>query len=261
MLNFLIQTALPFTISALVVILITVIAEKYGTKIGGILGTLPSTIVVAFVFIALNRGVDFASESVAVVPAEMGINLAFLCIFALLAYKSMTTGLFAAFVFWIIFSSILFFTDMHNIYVSLALFFISMIITFLILEKVKKIKSQGKRQVHYTPLKIILRGVLTGAIIAISVFLSNLDPVLAGIFSVFPAILTSTMIISYREHGPDFSAGIAKSMIFGSSSVMSYATAIHFLYPSYGIVLGSIVGLVIAVLISLLIIKIRNKIS
>jgi uncharacterized membrane protein (GlpM family) len=260
MLDVLFQIVLPFVFSALVVILITVFAEKYGTKVGGIIGTLPTTIIIAFVFIALNRGVDFASESVAVVPAEMGINLAFLCIFAILAYKSMNSALFVAFVFWIISSSVLFFIDMHNIYISLALFFTSMFVTFVVLEKVKKIKSQGRKRVHYTPMKILLRGVLTGSIIAISVFLSNLDPILAGIFSVFPAILMSTMIISYREHGPDFSAGIAKSMIFGSPSVMSYAATIHFMYPSHGIVWGSIVALIIAVIITIVIFKIRNKI-
>ena len=261
MLNFSTQLVLSFVLSALVVIIITVIAEKYGTKVVGIIGTLPTTIIIAFVFIALNRGVDFASESVAVVPAEMGINLAFLCIFAVLAYKSMISGLFGAFAFWIVSSSVLYFTNMDNIYISLALFFTSMITTFLVLEKLKKIKSQGKRKVHYTPLKILLRGILTGTIIAISVFLSNINPVLAGIFSVFPAILLSTMVISYREHGPDFSAGIAKSMIFGSPSVMSYAATIHFMYPAHGIILGSITGLVIAIIISLVILKIRNKIS
>ena len=261
MLDVLFQIVVPFVLSALVVILITIIAEKYGTKVGGIIGTLPTTIIIAFVFIAINRGVDFASESVAVVPAEMGINLAFLCIFVIFAYKSLGYGLFASFVFWIIFSSILFFINMQNIYISLFLFFTSMIIIFIVLEKVKKVKSHGKRKVHYTPMKIVLRGILTGTIIAISVALSNLDPVLAGIFSIFPAIFTSTMIISYREHGPDFSAGIAKSMIFGSPSVMSYATAIFFLYPSHGVFWGSVAALFIAIIVSFIIFKIRNKIS
>lgn len=261
MLDVLFQIVLPFVLSALVVILITVIAEKYGTKVGGIIGTLPTTIIIAFVFIALNRGVDFASESSAVVPAEMGINLIFLCIFAILAYKSLFSGLTIGFAFWIIFSSILFFTDMNNIYISLSLFFASMVATFIVLEKVKKIKSQGRQKVHYTPFKIILRGILTGTIIAVSVALSNLDPVLSGIFSIFPAIFMSTMIISYREHGPDFSAGIAKSMIFGSLSVMSYVTVIHFLYPSHGIFVGSLFAFIIAVFVSLVILKVRNKIS
>ena len=84
------HTIIPFALSALVVILVTIIAEKYGTKTGGVIGTLPSTIIIAFLFIALDKGVQFASESVAVVPAEMGINLVFLLIFALLSQKKNT---------------------------------------------------------------------------------------------------------------------------------------------------------------------------
>ena len=260
MINLLFQIALPFILSAFVVIFITVIAEKYGTKVGGILGTLPTTIIVAFVFIALNKGTDFASRSVAVVPAEMGINLWFLLVFVIFAYRSLTIALAASFTVWSILSGILYYTNLSNIYISFIIFTISMIMTFLILEKAMKIKSQGKVKVKYTLSKIFFRGVMTGVVITISVVLANIGEVLSGIFSVFPVILTSTMVITYREHGPDFSAGIAKSMIFGCWSVMSYAVTIHFLYPLYGIIIGSIAGFFIGLIISLIILLLRNKI-
>lgn len=261
MLELLFEIVLPFILSALIVILITIIAEKYGTKVGGIIGTLPTTIIVAYVFIALNQGVKFASDSVAVVPAEMGVNLVFICVFAILAYRSTLVALAASFFVWIILSGILLFLDMHYIYASLVIFTVSMIFTFVVLEKKFKIKSQGKRVVHYTPVKILLRGILTGAIITISVLLSNFGEVLSGIFVVFPAILSSTMIITVKEHGPDFSAGIAKSMIFGSWSVMSYAACIHFLYPIYDIFWGSVFAFIISVIVTLIIFKLRKKIS
>ena len=69
------------------------------------------------------------------------------------------------------------------------------------------------------------------------------------------------MVITYREHGADFSAGIAKSMIFGCWSVTSYAVVIHFLYPLYGIALGSIAGFCIALMFSLIILRYKDKIS
>jgi len=255
------QIVLPFVLSALIVILITIIAEKYGTKVGGIIGTLPTTIIIAYVFIALNQGIVFASDSVAVVPAEMGVNLVFICVFAVLAYRSTVIALFGSFFVWIILSGILLFLNMHYIYLSIVIFTVSIISTFIVLEKKFKIKSQGKRIVHYTPLKILLRGILTGTIITISVLLSNVGEVLSGIFTVFPAILSSTMLITVKEHGPDFSAGIAKSMIFGSPSVMSYAASIHFLYPIYGIFRGSIFSLMVSVILTLIIFKLRKKIS
>lgn len=258
MIDILLQTTLPFILSALVVILITVIAEKFGTKIGGILGTLPTTIIIAFIFIALNRDVDFASRSVAVVPAEIGINLWFLLVFVILAYRSLTTAFITSFAVWFLLSGILYYTNLTNIYISFILFTISMVVTFLILEKIKKIKSQGKVKVEYTVPKIVYRGVLTGIVITISVLLSNIGEVLSGIFSVFPVILSSTMLITYREHGPDFSAAIAKSMIFGCWSVMSYAVVIHFMYPIYGILIGSVTGFLVGLTISLFILKLRQ---
>lgn len=261
MIGILSQIVLPFILSAFVVIFITIVAEKYGTKVGGILGTLPTTIIVAFFFIAVNKDVNFASRSVAVVPAEIGINLWFLLVFVILAYRSLTIAFASSFIVWSILSAILYYANLTNIYISFLIFVISMVITFLLLEKVKKVKSQGKVKVKYTVSKILLRGVLTGLFITISVLLANIGEVLSGIFSVFPVILTSTMFITYREHGPDFSAGIAKSMIFGCWSVMSYAVVIHFLYPIYGIAVGSIAGFLVGLTITLAIFKIRQIIS
>jgi len=59
--------------------------------------------------------------------------------------------------------------EMNYIYLSLVIFTVFMIFTFIVLEKKFKIKSQGKRIVHYTPVKILLRGILTGTVITISV--------------------------------------------------------------------------------------------
>lgn len=260
MMDLILQVVLPFILSALTVILITIIAEKYGTKLGGIIGTLPSTIIIAYIFIALNQGIIFASNSVAVVPAEMGVNLVFMCVFAVLAYRTTAVALIGSFFIWAILSVILLLLNINNIYLSLIIFIVSMISTFTILEKKFKIKSQGKRIIHYTPLKILIRGILTGVIITISVLLSNISEVLSGIFTVFPAIFSSTMIITLKEHGPNFSAGIAKSMIIGSSSVMSYAVAIHFLYLIYGIFWGSIFSFIISMIVTLIILKLRKKI-
>jgi len=110
-------------------------------------------------------------------------------------------------------------------------------------------------------MKIIFRGLLAGTIISIAVFLSNTGAVLSGIFSVFPAIFLSTMLISLREHGPNFVGGIAKSMIFGSQSVMIYAVAVYFFYPLYGVILGSIFSFGISIVVMIILLGLRKKIK
>ncbi len=257
----LLQIIIPFILSAVVVIVITVIAEKFGTKAGGILGTLPSTIVIAFLFIALNEGADFASEAAAVVPAELGINVVFLFVFAILVHRSTLLAFVGTFAVWSILSFILVIINFDNIVISFACYLGAVALGFFILEHKKMVRSAGKRMIHYTAQKIMFRGVLAGVVIAFAVFLSNYGSVISGIFSVFPAILSSTMLISVREHGPDFAAGMAKSMLLGLSSVATYATVIHFLYPVYGIVIGSIVAYGISFCVTLGIFRLRRRIS
>lgn len=254
------HTIIPFTLSALVVILVTIIAEKFGTKTGGVIGTLPSTIIIAFLFIALDKGVHFTSDSVAVVPAEMGINLIFLLLFTQLSKKGIPITLTGSLGGWTILTIGIYSTQITSITLSLVLYIICFFITFLILEKTKKIPSQDTIKVHYTLLKLLGRSLIAGIVIAIAVTFSNLGTILSGIFSVFPAIFLSTMLISLREHGSQFTGAMAKAMIYGSPSVVTYAVCIHIFYPLTGIIPGTITAFLIAVLITMILFIFRKKI-
>jgi uncharacterized membrane protein (GlpM family) len=258
--NYLMQLIVPFILTSLIVIIITIFAERYGTKIGGIIGTLPHTTMVAFLFIGLNKGADFAALSISIVPAAIGINIIFLLAFTLFVYRSILLAIISSLMIWGLLSTILYISELNNIYISITIFCILSILTLVFLEHYKKISSTGRVMVHYTTLKILIRGVLAGIIIAGAVLLSNIGATLSGIFSVFPVISLSTMIISVTEHGPRFAGGLAKAMIFGSPSVISYAIAIYFLYPAYGIIIGTIIAYVLSMCIALFLFRNRDKI-
>jgi len=254
------HTVIPFILSALVVILVTIIAEKYGTKTGGVLGTIPSTIVIAFIFIALDKGTQFASESVAIVPAEMGINLVFLLFFTLLCSRKLLLAVAGSLLGWAILTLLLYYSSMTSVLLSLSVFIICFVVTLVFLDKIKKITSQHSIIVHYTPVKLVSRSLIAGTVIAIAVSISNVSALLSGIFSVFPAIFLSTMVISLREHGPEFTGAMAKGMIYGSPSVVSYAVGIHVLYPYSGVILGTIGAFLIALAVTAILFLLRKKI-
>jgi uncharacterized membrane protein (GlpM family) len=259
--SLLLQVFIPFILSALVVIIVMFIAETYGSKVGGILGTLPSTIVVAFVFIALSEGTEFASDAAAVVPAELGVNVLFLFVFALLVHRSTILAFGVTFLIWSILSSLLVIFSIDSILVSIVIYLVCVTGAFLYLEKRQKIQSLPKVAIHYTAKKIMFRGVLAGLVIALAVVLSNVGSIISGIFSVFPAILSSTMLISVREHGPDFASGMAKSMMIGLSSVATYATLVNLLYSIFGIWFGSLVAYGVSFCVTFCIFIVRNKMS
>ena len=67
------------------------------------------------------------------------------------------------------------------------------------------------------------------------------------------------MIISVKEHGPDFAAGMAKSMIIGIGSVATYASVIHFLYPLYDVIIGTIIAYFISFILTMIIFTFRKN--
>lgn len=254
------HTIIPFALSAVVVVLVTIIAEKFGTKTGGVVGTLPSTIIIAFLFIALDKGTNFASEAVEIVPAEMGINLVFLLLFALLSQRKILVALTGSLLGWTILTIVVYYANLISIVISLTIYLVCFLFTFLMLDRKKKVTSQDTIKVHYTPLKLLGRSLIAGIIIALAVTLSNIGTTLSGIFSVFPAIFLSTMVISLREHGSLFTGAMAKGMIYGSPSVVSYAVGIHFLYPITGVLVGTVGAFLLALLITLILFILRKKI-
>lgn len=242
---------IPFITAAVAVIIITVIAERYGTKKGGILGTLPSTIMIAYLFIAYNEGITVATQSVAVVPAEMGINVIFLLLFTIFAYRSLILALAVSLSIWTIGSLLLLLINLENLLASFLIFIFGFLVAMFVLERKKKTPSIGRVRTCYTPVRILLRGLFAGIVIGVAVLLSNIGAVLSGILSAFPVIFLSTMIIAMRVQGPGFAGGMAKSMIFGSPSVVGYTIAIFFFYPAYGIIIGTIGAFVLSFVVTM----------
>jgi hypothetical protein len=60
---FLIHLVLAFVVGSLWVTFITIVAEKRGSTVGGVLGGLPSTSAFSFFFIAINQSTTIAVEA------------------------------------------------------------------------------------------------------------------------------------------------------------------------------------------------------
>ncbi len=249
--DWLTQVVIPFTLSAAVVIIITLVAERYGTKVGGIIGTLPTNLAVALVFIGVNRGAVFAADAAVVVPAEMGINILYLAVFSVAAYRSLPFALTASLGLWALLSAGLYFLSPQHVVLSLAIYLALMLPSFLFLELWKKVPSSSPIQMHYTWRKILFRGLLAGSVIAIAVLLSNVGAAISGIFSVFPAIFTSTMTIFVYEHGARFAGAMAKSMMLGSLTTVAFSVAVFFLYPRLDIAWGTMAAYAISFVVVL----------
>jgi hypothetical protein len=85
--SFWIKFGLGFLVGCIWITISSVAAERLGTKVGGLIGGLPSTIVVTLLFIGLTQTAERAAESAIVVPLVMGVNGIFVTVFISLSRR------------------------------------------------------------------------------------------------------------------------------------------------------------------------------
>ena len=81
------KLGLSFVVGSVWVTLSTITAERYGSKIGGLIGGLPSTAVVALLFIGFTQTPLAASEATTIMPLAQGFNGLFIIVYLLLVRR------------------------------------------------------------------------------------------------------------------------------------------------------------------------------
>jgi hypothetical protein len=238
---------LSFVITALWVTVATMVAERWGTKVGAVVTTLPSSAVVAFWFIAAEQGAEFASRAAVVIPAEMGINVVFLGLFVALSRRGLPVALAGALGGWTVLSTLLYASDIDDLLLSWLLFIAMIAGVTVWLRASHRFSQRPGRHISYTPGELAFRGVFAGLMISVSVVGAALGgPVVAGILSVFPAIFTSTMVILYLRQGREFTGAVGTIMVVSSTNVVVFTTVIHFAYPTTGVPGGTLLALAVS---------------
>ena len=246
---FILKLILSFFIAGFWAILTTVMAEKYGTKMGGVLAGFPSTTLLALFFIGWTESTADASQAAILAPIGIGLNAFFVLIYVYFVKYKFSLALIASLIWLLLCSSFLYIIKFNNIYISVAVYFVSVLIVYLIIEKKFKIKSVTSKKINYNSSIIIFRGLLGGTIVLLAVIMNKIGgPILGGIFSAFPAMWFSTLIITYFSAGREFSAAIMKASIIGAFTSVLYAVTVHYLYQPWGLWLGTFFGIIMALL-------------
>ncbi len=237
-----------FLAGSIWITLSTLIAEKYGSKIGGFIGGLPSTIIIALLFIGITQSPAAAVEATTVVPLTMGINGIFTLVYLISIKRGLALALLGSFAAWILLVAPLVISGMDSFPLAAAGWIILFVFYLVAVERFAHIPAHGKVEVHYTTAQIVSRGLFAGVLIAFSVFMSKLaGPVLGGIFSVFPVIFTSTMVISYRSGGYKFSRAVVKTLVVsGMINVGVYSIAVRYTYAAWGLAWGTVAAIAIS---------------
>jgi len=235
--------------AGLVAIFATIVIEKYGGIIGGIIGTVPTTIVpaAAFIWIADSNQPSFES-SMGMVPVGMLLNSFFLWLWRFTPTQipdwnfpirlSVITTINLAFWFSGAAIAVTLFSDVNPILVGCFALALGLIFGRWATRGFNP-APPGKNKVSL--LILSSRGIAAATAIGVAVWLSQQgSPLLAGIASVFPAIFLTTMVALWISQGENVPRGAVGPMMLGSMSVSLYALAATRFIPLYGIIIGSI---------------------
>lgn len=241
----------------------TILAENLGSKLGGVVAGIPSTTVIALFFIGWTQGTIHASESVSIIPIILSINALLVVIYSFFLRYHFYIAYSLSILFWFVSSAILIFFNFNNLYISIASFLVILPMSYLILEYLLRIPSVSGKKYKFSYQDILIRGLIGGSTIAISVLFSEFGgPLLGGAFASFPAVFFATMAITYKLQGEKFSLGVMKSlMLSGLINVLVYSLTVRFFYISTGLLWGTIISFAISLLSAYFIYKFVKTLS
>ena len=245
---FWLHPALAFVVGGLWVTVTTVAAERFGSKAGGFIGGLPSTAVVSFFFIGLSQTPAVAAQATTVFPLAYGFTGLFLVLYAALASQGLATALLGSLFLWFLLSALAVTLGVRDFAFSLAAYLVILFVSYYVLEKRLVLVSTARTQIAYSARQILWRAVFSGVMIAFVIFISKVaGPIFGGIFSAFPAVFISTLIITYQSSGMEFSRAITKPlMVTGMITIVVYSLGVRYFYPGLGLVPGTLAAYAMA---------------
>jgi hypothetical protein len=244
-----------------IAIVVTRMIEHWGGRKGGLLGTLPTTIVPAALgFWAEDPDPERFRDAMAAVPFGMTVNALFLGTWRILPPKLSRLPQNVALLLMSLLSLSVWAvaaTFSRNVLIqgkgagfSSTTLGLLALVSGLGLGIMGILRSPpaptGARAVG--PWTLLARGLLAATAVGGSVVLARYaDPTIAGLASAFPAIFLTSMVSLWISQGRAVQGGAVGPMMLGSSSVSGFALLAGWLFPALGASGGTLAAWLLAV--------------
>ena len=273
--------------AACAAIFVTFVIERFGGRVGGVIGSMPTTIIPFSIGMALTArdtaATDFPDDLAAqrdedaatlvralyTVPVGMFLDVGFLMLWRELPRTRWITSItdvkkqLSALVVitlgaWFVCALciVLILQSLHNDGVNqrpIGIVFVLAALTLGLITLFSRHVPSPKASMRVTLPMYLARGTLAGCAIGLAVGISQVSDVAAGMSSAFPAIFLTTMVSLRWSHGAasGISAGAIGPLALGSLAVSVYAMSFAELAPFVERAMdGSVASVVVAVIIA-----------
>jgi hypothetical protein len=241
---------LKMVVTACFVVVATIVAERAGPLIGGLIATLPISAGPVYVFLALDHSAQFiaasALTSLAINPAIAVYGLSY----ALLAQRrGWAASILPAFALWLVLA-----VAIHAIPWTIvgALVFNAVVLPICLFFA----RPLREVQIPRTPTRwpdVALRAVSVALLVVAVVTLSiHIGPAATGILALFPIVMTSIMFILHRRVGGKAAAAVMANSILGLIGLAVAFVVLHLTVVPLGTAAGLSLALAASVGWSLL---------
>lgn len=245
------KVLLSLIIGIVWVVISTQIAERVSGKIGGLLIGMPSTAVISLLFVGLTQGTQAAIIASTIVPFSSGVYCFYYISYLLLSKKGFWIGFVSSLAVWFLFG---FFSTIYSpdsIAISILVWLLLVPASvYWVVKNVRIDHSQIPKEIKSNPLWI--KALLTGIVISLIVVISKIaGPRWGGVFATFPAMVVSTMLITVKSGGVEFTRLIAKNVLISTTTTISlFAIFCYYMYPLIGVVFGTVLAYLLLILVS-----------
>jgi len=241
---FALQVGVSFVVVFVWITVLTVAAERLGTRTGGALAGIPATMVVALFFIGLIESPSYAASVTTGIPLVVGVNALFAVVYVFFRTRPLWQSLSLALLFWVVVASVVHASGIHSFPLSVALFFAFIVLGWYLLEKALRVTTVEARKVRYSMPQLVERGFLSGAVVASAVLGAHFGgPLLGGILASFPALTVALIVIMHRAQGGEVTASLLKHFIIGGTfNVLVFVVLVRYSFPTLGVSWGTAVS-------------------
>ena len=226
---------------------LSLIAERSGPRVAGILAGYPLGIAIALFFIGYEIGPDFAARSAVFTQAGLISNLCLTAGYLLGQRLSGNWGLLAGSVcgvaaFLLAGSVLQWVPGLLSVQFALTALAIA-IFSFAY----RRLPEQSVQRRPMTLAAMLVRGVIAAAIVVLVTALAHVLPERwAGLLAGFPFTMYPLLVLMHVGYGPGMVTTIIKHYPVGLGSLMVYAAVVALSYAPLGIYRGTALGFLVA---------------
>ncbi len=246
----LLKIIISFFVGGGVVLLVAFLSEKLGSVLGAIFAAVPTTVAVSLFFQGITINTDAVVQACG--GSLVGLSVfGFFCVtYVYLARFNFIVALCCAIAAWLSVMLVFIWSGIEQMSLCFVIFLITVCVSKWMLGRrhVEKIPfTKGRMNPFWVH---GLRFSIGGGVIAFSVFMGVVaGEVIGGVFSAFPGMAVSVIIILNHSMGRHFTVDFIKNIYMNAVlNVGVYTLAVYFLYTPLGLIWGTVFSYVLSII-------------